>query len=143
MNNGVMTGFDVELMYAVAKTLGLTVKEATLTFESILLGIDDGRYQIGNSSFHRRKEPRKQANFVDYSRPRGHLRKSSTAATFTGLKSLCGFTWRWRLEQRSRATLKHGQNMSGRKKIDLFVVPNPDRSGPGGSSSAAQRSLLG
>jgi len=30
MNNGVMTGFDVELMYAVAKTLGLTVKKATL-----------------------------------------------------------------------------------------------------------------
>ena len=25
MNNGVMTGFDVDLMYAIAKTLGLTV----------------------------------------------------------------------------------------------------------------------
>src|ERR1700691_4044310 len=43
MNSGVMTGFDVELMYAIAKTLGITVKENHVTFESILLGIDDGR----------------------------------------------------------------------------------------------------
>jgi len=93
MNNGVMTGFDVELMYAVAKTLGLTVKESNVTFESILLGIEDGRYQIGNSSFTDEKSREKQANFVDYFQAgEGIYAKSSTAATFTGLKSLCGFT---------------------------------------------------
>jgi len=40
--------------------------------------------------------------------------------------------WRWRLEQRSRATLKTRQKHVRQEKIDLFVVPNPDRSGPGG-----------
>jgi polar amino acid transport system substrate-binding protein len=93
MNNGVMTGFDIEMMYAIAKTLGITVKESNVTFESILLGIGDGRYQIGNSSFTDEKSREKQANFVDYFQAgEGIYAKSSTAATFTGLKSLCGFT---------------------------------------------------
>jgi len=93
MNSGVMTGFDVVLMYAIAKTLGITVKENNVTFESILLGIGDGRYAIGNSSFTDEKSREKQANFVDYFQAgEGIYAKSSTAATFTGLKSLCGFT---------------------------------------------------
>jgi polar amino acid transport system substrate-binding protein len=93
MNGGVMTGFDVVLMYAIGKTLGITVKESNVTFESILLGIDDGRYQIGNSSFTDEKSREKQANFVDYFQAgEGIYAKSSSTATFTGLKSLCGFT---------------------------------------------------
>src|ERR1035438_6212433 len=51
MNNGTISGFDVDLMYAIAKTLGIQVKENNVHFASILLGIGDGRYQIGNSSF--------------------------------------------------------------------------------------------
>jgi polar amino acid transport system substrate-binding protein len=93
MNNGVMTGFDVQLMYAIAKTLGITVKENSVTFATILLGIGDGRYAIGNSSFTDEKSREKQVNFVDYFQAgEGIYAKSSTAATFTGLKSLCGFT---------------------------------------------------
>ena len=93
MKSGVMTGFDVDLMYAVAKTLGLTVKENNVTFDSILLGIGDGRYQIGNSSFTDEKSREKQVNFVDYFQAgEGIYAKSTTSATFTGLKSLCGFT---------------------------------------------------
>jgi polar amino acid transport system substrate-binding protein len=93
MNNGVMTGFDVDLMYAIAKTLGLTVKESNVTFDSILLGIGDGRYQIGNSSFTDEKSREKQVNFVDYFQAgEGIYAKTSTTSTFTGLKSLCGFT---------------------------------------------------
>jgi polar amino acid transport system substrate-binding protein len=93
MNNGVMTGFDVDLMYAIAKTLGITVKESNVTFDSILLGIGDGRYQIGNSSFTDEKSREKQVNFVDYFQAgEGIYAKASTTSPFTGLKSLCGFT---------------------------------------------------
>lgn len=93
MKSGVMTGFDVDLMYAIAKTLGLTVKENNVTFDSILLGIGDGRYAIGNSSFTDEKSREKQVNFVDYFQAgEGIYAKSSTTAKFTGLKSLCGFT---------------------------------------------------
>jgi polar amino acid transport system substrate-binding protein len=93
MSSGVMTGFDVQLMYAIAKTLGITVKENNVTFETILLGIDDGHYQIGNSSFTDEKSREKQVNFVDYFQAgEAVYAKSSSTAKFTGLKSLCGFT---------------------------------------------------
>jgi polar amino acid transport system substrate-binding protein len=87
-----MVGFDVDLMYAIAKTLGITVKENNVTFDSILLGIGDGKYVIGNSSFTDEKSREKKVNFVDYFQAgEGIYAKKSTTATFTGLKSLCGF----------------------------------------------------
>src|ERR1017187_3842036 len=93
MNGSTMVGFDVDLMYAIAKTLGITVKESNVTFDSILLGIGDGRYQIGNSSFTDEKSREKQVNFVDYFQAgEGIYAKASTTSPFTGLKSLCGFT---------------------------------------------------
>src|SRR5665213_2516726 len=91
MNGSTMVGFDVDLMYAVAKTLNIKVKEDNVTFDSILLGVGDGRYQIGNSSFTDEKSREKQVNFVDYFQAgEGIYAKSSTKVTFTGLMSLCG-----------------------------------------------------
>jgi len=93
MHGSTMVGFDVDLMYAIAKTLGITVKENNVTFDSILLGIGDGKYAIGNSSFTDEKSREKQVNFVDYFQAgEGVYAKSSTKATFTGLKSFCGFS---------------------------------------------------
>jgi polar amino acid transport system substrate-binding protein len=93
MTNGTMQGFDIDLIYAVAKTLNIKVKENQAIFDGILLGIDSGKYQIGNSSFTDEKSREKQANFVDYFQAgEGVYAKSSSTATFTGLKSLCGFT---------------------------------------------------
>jgi polar amino acid transport system substrate-binding protein len=93
MHGSTMVGFDVDLMYAVAKTLGITVKENNVTFDSILLGIGDGKYVIGNSSFTDEKSREKQVNFVDYFQAgEGVYAKSSSTATFTGLKSFCGFS---------------------------------------------------
>jgi polar amino acid transport system substrate-binding protein len=93
MNGSTMVGFDVDLMYAIAKTLKITVKENNVTFESILLGIDDGRYQIGNSSFTDEKSREKQVNFVDYFQAgEGVYAKSAATAKFTGLKSFCGYS---------------------------------------------------
>jgi polar amino acid transport system substrate-binding protein len=92
MTNGVMQGFDIDFIYAVAKTLNIKVKENQAVFAGILLGIGAGRYQIGNSSFTDEKIREKQANFVDYFQAgEGVYAKSSAKVTFTGLKSLCGF----------------------------------------------------
>src|SRR5580698_10919491 len=93
MNGSTMVGFDVDLMYAVAKTLDIKVKENNVTFDSILLGIKAGKYQIGNSSFTDEKSREKQVNFVDYFQAgEGVYAKSSSSVTFTGLKSFCGFS---------------------------------------------------
>jgi polar amino acid transport system substrate-binding protein len=88
-----MIGFDVDLMYAIAKTLGITVKEHNVTFDSILLGIGAGNYQVGNSSFTDTKKREKQVNFVDYFQAgEAVYAKVSSTAKFNGLKSLCGFS---------------------------------------------------
>ncbi len=93
MHGSTMVGFDVDLMYAIAKTLDIKVKENNVIFDSILLGIGDGKYTIGNSSFTDEKSREKQVNFVDYFQAgEGVYAKSSSTATFNGLKSFCGFS---------------------------------------------------
>lgn len=91
MRGSTMIGFDVDLMKAIAKTLGLSISESNVTFNGILLGIKAGNYQIGNSSFTDNKLREKQVNFVDYFQAgEGVYAKSSSMVHFTGLKSFCG-----------------------------------------------------
>jgi polar amino acid transport system substrate-binding protein len=86
-----MVGFDVDLIKAIATTLGIHVNENNVTFSSILAGIKSGRYQIGNSSFTDNKSRERQVNFVDYFQAgEGVYAKSSSTATFKGFKSFCG-----------------------------------------------------
>jgi len=86
-----MVGFDVDLMAAIATTLGIKIKENNVTFDSILAGIKSGRYAIGNSSFTDNKLREKQVNFVDYFQAgEGVYAKASSNVKFKGFKSFCG-----------------------------------------------------
>lgn len=93
MDGTTMVGFDIDLINAIATTLGIKIKENNVTFDSILAGIKGGRYAIGNSSFTDTKSREKQVNFVDYFQAgEGVYAKSSSKVTFTGFKSFCGLT---------------------------------------------------
>lgn len=86
-----VVGFDVDLINAIAKTLGIKVKENNVTFGSIIGGIVGGKYQVGNSSFTDSKVREKKVNFVDYFvAGEGVYAKASSTLTFTGTKSFCG-----------------------------------------------------
>jgi polar amino acid transport system substrate-binding protein len=86
-----MIGFDVDLMKAIGTTLGLKINENNVSFDSIIGGIDSGRYAVGNSSFTDTKEREKSVNFVDYFQAgEGVYALKSSTAKFTGLKSFCG-----------------------------------------------------
>ena len=86
-----IVGFDVDMIQAIAKTLGIKVKENNVTFGGIIGGILGGKYQVGNSSFTDSKAREKQLNFVDYfTAGEGLYAKSSSTLKFTGLKGLCG-----------------------------------------------------
>ncbi|HSN02947.1 MAG TPA: ABC transporter substrate-binding protein [Acidimicrobiales bacterium] len=88
-----MVGFDIDLMNALAATLGIKIKENSVTFDNILAGIKSGRYQIGNSSFTDNKAREKTNNFVDYFQAgEGVYANATTKVTFKGLKSFCGMT---------------------------------------------------
>src|SRR6202167_4847598 len=91
MSGTTMVGFDVDLMGAIAKTLGVKYKENNVTFDDIIGGIKAGKYAIGNSSFTDEKSREKSVNFADYFQAGGGVYALSTSkATFKGLSSFCG-----------------------------------------------------
>jgi polar amino acid transport system substrate-binding protein len=61
-----VVGFDVDLMDATAKVLGLTTQYRQAGFEKIIPAVEAGTYDIGMSSFTDTKEREKTVDFVDY-----------------------------------------------------------------------------
>ena len=64
--DGKIVGFDVDLMNAVAATLGLTTDYRESDFSRIIPSIDGGTYSVGMSSFTDTKEREKTVDFVTY-----------------------------------------------------------------------------
>ena len=91
MRGTTMVGFDIDLMNAIAKTLGVRVHTNNVTFDNIIAGIDSNHYQIGNSSFTDNKAREKQVNFIDYFQEgEGVYTKASSRVAFHGMASFCG-----------------------------------------------------
>ena len=64
--NGKIVGFDVDLLDATAKVLGLTTEYREADFTKIVPAVEAGTYDIGMSSFTDNKEREKTVDFVDY-----------------------------------------------------------------------------
>lgn len=91
MSGTKMVGFDVDLMNAIATTLGVIIKEDNVTFDTIIAGIAGGKYVVGNSSFTDEKSREKSVNFVDYYQAgEGVYATASSTFKFTGFNSFCG-----------------------------------------------------
>lgn len=63
---GQIVGFDVDLMNAVARTLGLTADYRETAFEAIIPSVRAGDFNVGMSSFTDTKEREGSADFVNY-----------------------------------------------------------------------------
>jgi polar amino acid transport system substrate-binding protein len=59
-------GFDVDVFNAVAAKLGLKTEYVPAGFDTIILGVTGGKYDIGVSSFTINAERKKQVNMVSY-----------------------------------------------------------------------------
>ena len=59
-------GMDVDLFNAVAQKFGVTVQWVPANFDSIILGVDGGKYDVGVSSFTINADRKKQVNMVSY-----------------------------------------------------------------------------
>jgi polar amino acid transport system substrate-binding protein len=91
IQKGKIVGFDADLAYALGKVMGVKVQLVDATFDTIIPGILDGKFDLGNSSFTDTKAREKQVDFVDYfSAGEGFYEKASSTKTFNGLKALCG-----------------------------------------------------
>ena len=61
-----MEGMDVDLLNAIGATLGLTVEYNNAGFDTIILGVTSGKYDIAISSFTINDERMQQVNMVQY-----------------------------------------------------------------------------
>jgi len=59
-------GMDADLAKALGTTLGVKVTVSDVTFDAIIPAIQDGRYDLGMSSFTDNTDREKQVNFVTY-----------------------------------------------------------------------------
>jgi polar amino acid transport system substrate-binding protein len=66
LQGGKVVGFDVDLLDATAKVLGLTTEYRQAGFEKIIPAVEAGTYDIGMSSFTDTKEREQTVDFVDY-----------------------------------------------------------------------------
>lgn len=64
--SGKIIGFDVDLMNAIAATLGLTADFREAGFDKIIPAIQGGTFNVGMSSFTDTKEREKSVDFVTY-----------------------------------------------------------------------------
>ena len=143
-SSGTMNGFDVDLMYAIATTLGVKVNENNVTFDDIIAGIKSGKYTVGNSSFTDTKAREKQVNFVDYFQAgEGVYVKKSSSAKFSGFSSFCGqkVAVETGTTEQTDATAASKACPSG-KKIDVLAFPTQTEANTAVSSGQATYGFL-
>ena len=61
-----VVGMDVDIFNAIAAKFGVKVEYVPATFDSIILGVNSSKYDIGLSSFTINDERKKQVNMVSY-----------------------------------------------------------------------------
>ena len=59
-------GFDIDLFNAVAQKFGVPVEWKTANFDSIILGVSSGKFDVGVSSFTINPDRKKQVDMVSY-----------------------------------------------------------------------------
>src|SRR5579864_3873222 len=92
-NGKTVVGVDADLAKAIGDVLGLKLNVVNATFDTIIPGIQSGKYGLGMSSFTDTKARQKVVDFVTYfSAGTSFYTKSSGGTSVTGLASLCGLT---------------------------------------------------
>ncbi|MEW5812220.1 MAG: bifunctional serine/threonine-protein kinase/transporter substrate-binding domain-containing protein [Actinomycetota bacterium] len=86
--DGQLVGFDVELMTAVTRVLGLVPDFRDTPFDSILPGVVDGTFDIGSSSVTDTREREELVDFVTYLR--AGTQWARRPGTSLGPTSACG-----------------------------------------------------
>lgn len=86
--DGQLVGFDVELMNAVSRVLGLVPDYRDTPFDTILSGVQDGTYHVGMSAVTDTREREASADFVTYFEAGTQWAKR--AGTAPNPKSPCG-----------------------------------------------------
>jgi polar amino acid transport system substrate-binding protein len=92
-NGKTVIGMDADLAKALGTVLGLKVTVTNVTFDAIIPALQNGRYDLGMSSFTDTADREKQVNFVTYfSAGTSFYVKAVGGPNIQTLADLCGHT---------------------------------------------------
>jgi len=92
-NGKTVVGADADLAQALGPILGLKIEVQNATFDTIIPGLQSGKYDLGMSSFTDTKARQKVVDFVTYfSAGTSFYVKASGGPSIRGLADLCGHT---------------------------------------------------
>jgi polar amino acid transport system substrate-binding protein len=141
-NGHTVIGMDADLMAAIAKTMGLKVSIANVTFDDIIPGMVGGRYMIGASSFTDTKAREKQVNFVDYANVgESFYTLASGGSKISGISGICGLTVSVETgttEEADAKTQSKKCTKAGKKAVSVKPFPTQSEANLAVSSGRAQ-----
>ena len=136
---------DADLSSALAQVMGLKANVVNATFDTIIPGLEAGKYDMGASSFTDTKAREKVVDFVDYFLAgTSFFTKASGGTSVTGLADLCGKS----VSVESGTTEQsdaQGQSAKcvkeGKAKVNVLVFPTQTAANLALSSGRAQLSM--
>jgi polar amino acid transport system substrate-binding protein len=141
-NGSTIIGMDADLAYALTQTLGLKAHLINATFDTIIPGLQSGKYDLGDSSFTDTLARQKVVDFVDYfSAGEGFYVKSGAGQSFNGLASLCGHTVSVEdgtTEQSDAQTQAKACTTAGKPTVTILAFGNQSQANLAVSSGRAQ-----
>ncbi len=140
-NGSTIVGMDADLATAISQTLGLKPKLVNATFDTIIPGIQSGKYGMGASSFTDTIARQKVVDFVDYfTAGEGFYVKTGSPLAFNGLSTLCGHSVAVEdgtTEQTDAQTESKTCTTAGKKKVTVLAYGNQSEANLAVSSGRA------
>jgi polar amino acid transport system substrate-binding protein len=141
-NGSTIVGMDADLATAISQTLGLKPKLVNATFDTIIPGIQSGKFGMGASSFTDTIAREKVVDFVDYfTAGEGFYVKAGSSKSFGGLSSLCGHSVAVEdgtTEQTDAQTQSKACTKSGQKPVTVLAFGNQSQANLAVSSGRAE-----
>jgi len=141
-NGHTVVGMDPDLAQALAGVLGLKFNVVNAHFDTIIPGLQSGKYDIGMSSFTDTKAREKVVDFVTYfSAGTSFFVKSSGGPTISGLAALCGRTVSVEsgtTEETDAQAQDKKCKAAGKPSVNVLVFPDQNSANLALSSGRAQ-----
>jgi polar amino acid transport system substrate-binding protein len=141
-NGSTIIGMDADLAYAITQVLGLKAHLINATFDTIIPGLQSGKYDMGDSSFTDTLARQKVVDFVDYfSAGEGFYVKAGSGHSFNGLASLCGHSVSVEdgtTEQSDAQTQAKACTKAGKATVTVLSFGNQSQANLAVSSGRAQ-----
>lgn len=141
-NGHTIIDMDADLNAALGAVMGVKWNAVNATFDTIIPGLQSGKFNVGNSSFTVTAAREKVVNFVPYFQAgEGFYVKSPSPLKLHGLTSLCGLTVSVETGTTEQSDAQKANGLckkAGKKAVTVLSYPNQNSANLAVSSGRAQ-----